>query len=100
MKTTLPLAILPLLFGPFLFAQAPGTCAGMTPGQLTNLSGFVPFQGTSSLWNANISTAEVDSNSANIINFIGTSTTLHPDFGAGEYAGSYMGIPYQVVSGS
>jgi hypothetical protein len=100
MKTALPLAILPLLFGQFLFAQAPGTCAGMTPGQLTSLNGFLPFQGTSSLWNTNISTAEVDSNSANIINFIGTSTTLHPDFGAGEYDGSYMGIPYQVVSGS
>ncbi len=83
-----------------VFAQAPGTCAGMTAGQLASLNGFVPFQGTSSLWNQDISTAEVDSNSANIINFIGASTTLHPDFGAGEYDGSYMGIPYQIVNGT
>ncbi len=72
----------------------------MTAGQLASLNGFVPFQGTSSLWNQDISTAEVDSNSANIINFIGASTTLHPDFGAGEYDGSYMGIPYQIVNGT
>jgi hypothetical protein len=100
MKTTLLLAAVPLLLGSCAIAQAAGTCAGMTPGQLTGLNGFVPFQGTSSLWNTNISAAEVDSNSANIINFIGASTTLHPDFGAGEYDGSYMGIPYQIVSSS
>ena len=98
MKTTILLTAAVLL-GPCSFAQA-GTCAGMTAGQLTSLNGFVPFQGTGSLWNTDISTASVDSNSASIINFIGTSTTLHPDFGAGEYNGSYMGIPYQVVNGA
>ncbi|HXW85636.1 MAG TPA: hypothetical protein VEJ86_14615, partial [Candidatus Binataceae bacterium] len=62
------------------FAQAAGTCAGMTVGQLTSLNGFVPFQGTSSLWNTDISSEPVDSNSDNIMNFIGTSAPLHPDF--------------------
>jgi hypothetical protein len=100
MKTTLLLAAVPLSLGCCAIAQAAGTCAGMTPGQLSSLNGFLPFQGTSSLWNTNISAAEVDSNSANIIDFIRASTTLHPDFGAGEYDGSYMGIPYQVVSSS
>jgi hypothetical protein len=101
MKKTLWLtALSALLAGSALFAQAPGTCAGMTPGQLTSLNGFVPFQGTSSLWNTDISTALVDPDSANIINFIGTSTTLHPDFGEGTYDGSYMGIPYQIVAGT
>ena len=90
----------PLLINPTLFAQAPGTCAGMTPGQLTSLNGFVPFQGSGSLWNQDISTEQVDSNSASIINFIKPSTTLHPDFGAGNYDGSSMGIPYQIVSAS
>ena len=33
-----------------------------------------------SLWNTNISAAPVDPNSANIINFIGSSVTLHPDY--------------------
>ena len=81
-------------------AQTPGTCAGMTPGQLTSLNGFIPFQGTASLWDTNISKAPVDPNSANIIAFIGSATALHPDFGAGLYDGQSMGIPYQVVSGS
>jgi hypothetical protein len=40
----------------------------------------------------------VDSNSTAIINFIGASTPLHPDFGAGLYAGQTIGIPYVVVS--
>ncbi len=81
------------------FAQT-GTCAGMTVGQLTSLNGFVPFQGTSSLWNTDISAAPVDPNSANIINFIGASVTLHPDFGSGTYNRHTIGIPYQVVAGS
>src|SRR6266849_4990300 len=71
----------------------------MTVGQLTSLSGFVPFQ-PSSLWNTDISNALVDSNSTNIINYIGSTVTLHPDFGSGTYAKQTIGIPYQVVAGS
>src|SRR5579863_3162067 len=96
MKTLL-LAVLSITI---VSAQSPGTCAGMTPGQLTSLNGFVPFQGTSSLWNADISTAPVDSNSTNILNFIGTGKTLHPDFGGGTYDGQSIGIPYQIVAGT
>src|SRR5579863_7159486 len=95
MKTLL-LAVLSITI---VSAQSPGTCAGMTPGQLTSLNGFVPFQGSSSLWNADISTALVDPNSSNIMNFIGMATTLHPDFGQGNYDGQSIGIPYQVVAG-
>ena len=75
------------------FAQ---TCAGMSLGQLSSLNGFVPFP-SSSLWNTDISTAPVDPNSANIINFIGSTVTLHPDFGAGTFHNQTIGIPYQVV---
>jgi hypothetical protein len=71
----------------------------MTVGQLTSLNGFVPFL-SPSLWNTDISTALVDSNSANIINYIGSTVTLHPDFGSGTYAKQTIGIPYQVVAGS
>jgi len=77
------------------FAQA-GTCAGMSTGQLSSLNGFVPFPSTS-LWNTDISAAPVDPNSANIINFIGSTVTLHPDFGSGTYKNQTIGIPYQVV---
>jgi len=80
------------------FSQA-GSCSGMTVGQLTNLNGFVPF-GTSSLWNTDISASPVDPNSANIINFIGSTVTLHADFGSGMVQHQTLGIPYQVVAGT
>jgi hypothetical protein len=87
-----------LLACPLTFAQAKGTCAGMTPGQLTSLNGFVPFQGTDSLWNTDISNSPADPDSNKIISFIGTSTPLHPDFGSGEYDGQSIGIPYEIVT--
>jgi len=86
------------LFSEAAFSQA-GTCSGMTVGQLTSLNGFVPFQSTS-LWNTDISAAPVDPNSANYINFIGPTVTLHPDFGAGTFHNQTIGIPYQVVAGT
>src|SRR6266700_4038390 len=78
------------------FSQA-GSCSGMTVGQLTSLNGFVPFPSTN-LWNTDISAAPVDSNSANYINFIGSTVTLHPDFGAGTFHNQTIGIAYQVVA--
>jgi hypothetical protein len=93
------LFILQLSLGPAAFAQSAGTCAGMTAGQLTSLKGFVPFP-SSSPWNTDISSAPVDSNSTNIINYIGSRVTLHPDFGSGTYANQTIGIPYQVMAGS
>ena len=80
------------------FGQA-GSCSGMSLGPGANLNGFVPFP-ASSLWNTDISTAPVDPNSANIINFIGSTVTLHPDFGAGTFHNQTIGIPYQVEAGS
>jgi hypothetical protein len=76
-----------------------GTCSGMTLGQLTSLNGFVPFV-SDSLWNTDISNAPIDPNSANIIDYIGSTVPLHPDFGAGEFANQSIGIPYQVVAGT
>ena len=77
--------------------QASG-CSQMSVGQGATLNGFVPFS-PASPWNQDISTAAVDSNSTAIINFIGGSIGLHPDFGSGEYQGSTIGIPY-VVAGA
>ncbi len=81
-----------------LFGQG-GTCSGMSLGQGASLNGFVPFP-SSNLWNTDISTAPVDPNSANYINYIGSTVTLHPDFGAGEYHHQTLGIPYQIVAGT
>jgi len=75
------------------------SCGRMSLGKEASLNGFIPFP-ADNLWNQNIANAAVDPNSDAIINFIGSSTPLHPDFGAGLYQGSSMGIPYMVVSGA
>jgi hypothetical protein len=87
-----------LLLSGIAFSQS-GTCSGMTVGQLTGLNGFVPFP-SNNLWNTDISTAPVDPNSANYINFIGSAVALHPDFGSGTFHNQTLGIPYQVVAGT
>jgi hypothetical protein len=71
-------------------------CGGMVIGQGASLGGFVPFP-SDSLWNKDVSNAHVDANSPAIINFIGASVGVHPDFGAGQYQSSTIGIPYTVV---
>jgi hypothetical protein len=68
----------------------------MTAAQGGSLNGFRPFT-ANNLWNTDISNAPVDPNSNSIMNFIGASVGLHPDFGSGQYAGSDIGIPYVVV---
>ena len=77
----------------------PGACNGAALGSGASLHGFTPFPADNA-WNQVISAAPVDPNSAAIINFIGASTGLHPDFGAGLYQGSPIGIPYTVVGSS
>jgi hypothetical protein len=71
-------------------------CGSMSLGQGASLGGFVPFP-TDSLWNTNISSAPVDPNSTAIVNFIGSGIGMHADFGAGQYQGSTIGIPYLIV---
>src|SRR5580704_2396889 len=74
----------------------PSACSVMTLGQGGSLNGFLPFP-ADNLWNQNIASAPVDPNSAAIINYIGATDPVHPDFGSGEYNGSSIGIPYIVV---
>src|SRR5438105_3899373 len=49
-------------------------------------------------WNADISTAPVDPNSAALIASVGLERGLHPDFGT-VWNGAPNGIPYVVVGG-
>jgi hypothetical protein len=51
-------------------------------------------------WNERVDTLPVAANSAQLIASIGLDTGLHPDFGSGVYAGSPIGIPFDVVSKS
>lgn len=76
----------------------PLACSAVGTGQGASLTGFVPFT-SANLWNQDISGASVDPNSASIVNFIGGSSAVHADFGAGLYQGQSMGIPY-IVAGS
>ena len=71
----------------------------MSTGQGASLGGFLPFP-SDNLWNKDISSASVDPNSSAIIDYIGSSIGLHADFGAGQYNGSSIGIPYTVVDSS
>ena len=71
--------------------------ADLGPG--ASLNGAVPFP-QDNAWNIDVSNATVDPNSANLIAAIGLGRGLHPDFGAGLYQGSAIGIPYSVVSGA
>ncbi|MGA9528602.1 MAG: Ig-like domain-containing protein [Terriglobales bacterium] len=80
-------------------SPAQNNCSGMSQGINASLNGFIPFP-ADNLWNQNIASAPVDPNSAALINFIGETTPLHPDFGSGLYDGSNIGIPYIVVSGT
>ncbi len=75
------------------------SCPGMSLGAGASLNGYVPFSGTS-LWNTDVSALPADPSSDSIIAYIGLTTTIHPDFGAGKYQQSTMGIPYQVVAGT
>ena len=71
-------------------------CSTLVLGQGASLGGFLPFP-SDSLWNKDISSASVDPNSNAILNFIGTGIGMHADFGAGQYQGSTIGIPYLIV---
>jgi hypothetical protein len=74
-------------------------CSSLAVGSGASLNGFRPFP-ASNAWNQDISASPVDPNSDSYINFIGTTAPLHPDFGSGQYQGSYIGIPYSVVDAS
>jgi hypothetical protein len=74
-------------------------CNVMSTGIEASLNGYVLFP-SDNLWNQDISQAQVDPNSDEIINFIGGSVPLHPDFGSGLYDGQTIGIPYDIVPGT
>ena len=76
-----------------------GACNGASTGIGASLNGFTSFP-SDNAWNLDVSASPVDPNSAAIIAFIGAGTGLHPDFGAGLYQGSPIGIPYMVVASS
>src|SRR4051812_23009801 len=65
---------------------------------LLTLSGNMLFPADNP-WNHKINTTPIASNSAALVSSIGSSTSLHPDFGT-VYQGANIGIPYMVVPGN
>jgi len=57
-----------------------------------------PIFPATNAWNERVDTLPVAANSAQMIQSIGLSTGLHPDFGLGLYGGGPIGIPFDVVS--
>jgi chitodextrinase len=62
--------------------------------------GSCPMFPADNVWNTPVDTLPVDANSSAYLTTIGASRYLHPDFGAGLYAGAPIGIPYDLVPGT
>ena len=93
------LLVLGLAWGPIAASNA--QCPATVPAQGAALPAPLPLFPADNWWNADISSAPVDSNSASLIAFINNGGTrkLHPDFGGEASPGSVdiYGMPYAVV---
>jgi hypothetical protein len=71
---------------------APSVLGGPLPGPL-------PIFPADNWWNLDVSTAPIDPASSSYIAFIGSTRTMHPDFGGNVSTGSVQsyGFPYAVV---
>jgi len=69
-----------------------GDMKGADLGVGADLHGAVPYPADNP-WNTDISKADVDPNSDNLIASIGLSAGLHPDFGSGYYNHAIIGFP-------
>lgn len=77
-------------------ASPPLPVGGPDPGLNASLNGMRIFPANNP-WNRPVDTAQVDPNSAAILERIGVTDRLHPDFGA-NWNGGPFGIPYIVVN--
>lgn len=90
-KVRLALAAVAIVSATVLIG-ATATLGGAIPGPL-------PIFPADNWWNVDISAAPVDPQSPAYISFVGTTRTLHPDFGGDASPGSVdiYGFPYAVV---
>jgi hypothetical protein len=59
-----------------------------------------PMMPADNYWHAKVQGLPVLANSAQLVATIGTTRTVHPDFGSGLWDGGPIGIPYVVVPGT
>ena len=87
-------------------AAALAACATVVVSGAVTLGGPIPGPlpvfPADNWWNTDISAAPVDPQSASYISFIGTTRSLHPDFGGDASPGSQdiYGFPYIIVDGT
>ncbi|MEI9811771.1 MAG: hypothetical protein WDO18_03465 [Acidobacteriota bacterium] len=62
--------------------------------------GACPVFPGNDIWNQPIDGLPVAGNSSTLVNTIGASTRMHPDFGSGLYQGAPIGIPFVTVAGT
>jgi hypothetical protein len=87
------------LLGALVFVLlAPGTGFGQVQGGA--LPGPLPLFPPDNWWNADVTSAPVDPNSAAFIAWIGATKGMHPDFGGDAGATAIYGMPYIVVPGT
>ncbi len=88
-----------LIFFGLLFIHSPEQVKTARASNFNSIGGC-PLFPANNIWNRDISSLPVHSNSANFIQSIGITGHLHADFGAGLYDGGPIGIPYTVVPGN
>ncbi|HTS23279.1 MAG TPA: hypothetical protein VMN79_15885 [Casimicrobiaceae bacterium] len=100
---TLPASFV-FAFALVLSSAASAQCPPSVPVEGAPPPGPLPLFPADNWWNADISAAPVDPNSASYIAFINNGGTrhLHPDFGGEVSSGSadIYGMPYAIVDGS
>ncbi len=76
--------------------------AGAAFGQVQGgaLPGPLPLFPADNWWNADVTSAPVDAQSATFIAWIGAAKGMHPDFGGDAGAPGIYGMPYIVVPGT
>lgn len=85
--------IVVFLIASFAYAQAPQVGGPLPPP--------LPLFPQDNWWNAPVTNAPVDPQSAAFISFIGTGRSLHPDFGGdADTAPEIYGMPYITVPGT
>jgi hypothetical protein len=83
-----------------LAAPVIAQCPASLPATGGALPGPLPLFPADHWWNADVSAAPVDANSASYIAYIGTTRRLHPDFGGDAGGTDIYGMPYAVVDGA
>ncbi|HEY3542776.1 MAG TPA: hypothetical protein VGK79_09545 [Gaiellaceae bacterium] len=73
-------------------------CAGSAAALRLPAAPKCPIFPATNAWNERVDTLPVAADSAQIIQSIGSTSGLHPDFGSGLWDGGPIGIPFDVVS--